>query len=334
MKKIYFLLLAIVPVILCAQPTINNMMVMPIGSSYTMLKDSTLGVNSGSSGANQTWNFSSVIPTIPNTARTYLSIDPATAPFIDSFPAANFVINVNNGSQYNYFNNTGNNTFMIGNYDTMPSFTFFQNSQLCYQRPFTYLNTFTDTFSFTYFYVDMHDASGNETVTADAYGTVITPVATYPNCLRIFTVQPINDTDLVDSSIFSYIDYYYAWYDGVHFAPVFEFDSLMIDTSVYYSVRHLSNETSGINEISPNKAIGIVFPNPGKDQFTLCYHLNSSESMLQIKDITGRLVYKETISGNLGNTIIKTSELSNGTYLWEITNNDGIEAKGKLSVLK
>ena len=56
--------------------------------------------------------------------------------------------------------------------------------------------------------------------------------------------------------------------------------------------------------------------------------------MLQIKDVEGRLVHQENISGTFGNSIINTSDFPNGIYLWEITNSEGVQSKGKLAVQK
>jgi type IX secretion system substrate protein len=336
MKKIYLLIMALMPLFVWAQPTISNMFVMPVGSSYTILMDSTLGVSSGGSGANQTWNYGSVIPTIPNNSQTGTSETPSSANFAtDSFPTATIVIN-NANTQYAYYNTIGGGEYMVGLYQPAASlFVYYQNSEQQTQVPITYTNTFTDIFARHYTVSGyMTDGSGSVTATADAYGNITTPVGTYNNCLRIKIHQTDNDTFLFSSTITTTDTYSWLWFDGTHFAPVFRIDSVVSALGGSYTAGHLTNSSAGINEVSQNKIIAMVFPNPSNGQFTFCYNLNSPTAILQIKDLSGRLVYQETISGTIGNKIINTNDLNNGMYIWQIINTEGTQASGKLKVTK
>ena len=78
-----------------------------------------------------------------------------------------------------------------------------------------------------------------------------------------------------------------------------------------------------------------VYPNPNNGSFTI-YDLPPDQSGgiydFKIQDDTGRTVYSKTINSQ-GIETINTS-LTDGIYFWEITSSDGIQAKGKIAVMK
>jgi hypothetical protein len=341
MKKIYILILALMPLFGWAQPTITNMMNLPVGAYYTTLQDSTMGVTSGNTGANRTWNYGAVLARIPNQQITQSSITPATAPYIDSFPTATMVIR-NGTGQYGYYLPSGTNNYLIGNYDSssISIFIHYPNSEQQSASPINYTNTFTDNFSRYYFTVGYKtEGTGTVTATADAWGSLTTPIGTYPNCLRIFIHQTNVDTFLLNNSVTTSNSYSYVWFDAAHFAPLFEIDSVIVTGSFNsnsYGARHLLTETAGIEEVQNDKTFAMVFPNPNNGQFTLAYHLTTPTAVLQIKDITGRMVHSETLSGTFGNAIINSQNFNEATpagiYMWEIISNDGVLSQGKISV--
>ena len=151
-----------------------------------------------------------------------------------------------------------------------------------------------------------------------------------------FEVDTLISISFVDT-IYSYT---YAWFDGVHFAPVFTIDSVINivagNPTTYYSVFHLTSETAGISVVQYPKTVAVAFPNPNDGQFTLSYHLTTPTAILQIKDITGRLVHSETLSESFGNAIINCKSFnetaSGGVYMWEIISNNEVQGQGKISV--
>jgi hypothetical protein len=84
-----------------------------------------------------------------------------------------------------------------------------------------------------------------------------------------------------------------------------------------------------------------LFPNPNDGSFSLSYHLSSQNSQLStlnsqllIIDITGRVVYQQTISSTDGNEIIDASNLNDGIYYWELIADKTVIDKGKIAVQK
>jgi hypothetical protein len=99
-----------------------------------------------------------------------------------------------------------------------------------------------------------------------------------------------------------------------------EIDSIAITTPLITTV-NVSN--SDVNE----KQV-FIYPNPNNGEFTLSYNLTSSNSEFIIKDITGRVVYKQNINGLSGKRIIDVFDLSNDIYFYQLSN-DQETVRGK-----
>lgn len=85
---------------------------------------------------------------------------------------------------------------------------------------------------------------------------------------------------------------------------------------------YLSTPTA-INNIKI-KETGISFyPNPAKDKLTIVFEkANSSNITLNIIDITGKIIYTQTILANNSSKNIDISSLANGAYILQFSNND------------
>ena len=67
----------------------------------------------------------------------------------------------------------------------------------------------------------------------------------------------------------------------------------------------------------------------------MSYHLKENikaATQLRISDVTGRTLYTNVINGLEGKETISLP-LSNGIYFWELINEEGIQAKGKMGIL-
>ena len=102
-------------------------------------------------------------------------------------------------------------------------------------------------------------------------------------------------------------------------------------TGTFSDTAHIINCT-GIGEIQDNNGVQI-YPNPNDGNFTLHYNFNQPNAILNITDLSGRLVSTFEVKGTAGNQIINT-ELSNGIYFWQIVNTKGVTANGKIAITK
>jgi hypothetical protein len=90
----------------------------------------------------------------------------------------------------------------------------------------------------------------------------------------------------------------------------------------------------GIDEVKKDYSYIKVFPNPNNGNFTLYYQLTAAKSILQIVDMTGRIVYNQNLNGFEGTEYINVSDISNGIYFWEVVSGNNIVLKGKIAVEK
>ena len=107
----------------------------------------------------------------------------------------------------------------------------------------------------------------------------------------------------------------------------------------YYKLKQTDfdgkNTTSDLVSVEFNYSnSGTIIPNPNDGNFTLAYHLSTAKALLQVKDITGRLVYSQDINGNDTKETVNISFLSAGIYFWELLTNNDLGSKGKITIVK
>ncbi len=91
--------------------------------------------------------------------------------------------------------------------------------------------------------------------------------------------------------------------------------------------------TTGTNQIKKNDYCAL-FPNPNNGNFTFNYHQSMSNCELQLIDLSGRVVYKQTFIELEGSQTINVSNLDNGIYYWKMVSDNVILSKGKMTIVK
>ena len=194
MRKFYLLTLALLWLgTLTAQISLDADDVPVIGDSFQFSVDTfpTAVGNVGASGADVTWDFSAA-----NTEeiRVESYSDPSNGPNNEDFPTANLLIAI--GGSTNYAQVTDDAVFFqgnvidaLGNGDLVSAV--FEPAQTFFQIPTAFSDTYSDTYGFEVtvdgetFGVDSIriELTGNDMVTVDSWGTIITPDGTF-SCLR------------------------------------------------------------------------------------------------------------------------------------------------------
>jgi len=128
-RTITLFMLALIPAILSAQPTITNAENFSIGTVLTFQQCNSTGVNPGNSGASQTWNFSTL--TSLGTTSIETMVTPASTTHGNLFPTSNLVEQYSNGT-FVYVNATVDSSYLVGN-DKCKSTTAY-NSGLNFKR--------------------------------------------------------------------------------------------------------------------------------------------------------------------------------------------------------
>lgn len=175
------------------------------------------GISPGAAGADVTWDFSDLTTVGAGPSGDYA--DPATTAYASNFPTATLA-EVNTGSII-YYEVTATEMAIVGsvNLGATDLIIDYHNPSTQMQYPFTYNSTFTDEGGRTYATLE---SRLERTVTADAYGTLILPIGTIENTLRVTSVQTLRDT--VPTDPFGYFEQeitLYEWFVEDRRDPVF-----------------------------------------------------------------------------------------------------------------
>ncbi len=338
MKKIFTLLLSVIASAINAQPTLTSANEPTVGTSlhYIFVDSST--AQPGTSGANQTWNFSGVTPNGLSHTDDWVSV--ASTPYAANFPGTNIVqlaTDTAGNPVYLYHNITSSSNELKGmgvDAAATPYIMTYSNPETIKQFPATYNSTLNDNFSglatLTIGPVTVNIyRSGTYSYLVDAYGTLITPAATYPNTLRVKIHQYITDsmvysgvplpTQLVHNISTTYFwsstdagDKLYQFYIG--------YDTIITSTStaITNSVSYLDDVTA-IEENPPYETSNAAtYPNPANDYSTVMLK-NSIDGTAELflYDLKGSLVKKISKGIKAADHFkwkFQISDLAPGTY--------------------
>lgn len=283
MKKFTLFIVSIVATLsMFSQITLNSNINLNIGDTYRYDGyEEVTNIDPGNGGANLEWDFSTITGELFIEGVGAICVNPATTPFADSSAVndANICIrNIDNPEvgpyQYHDNDNSSQNLLAMGFLmQTNNSFTTYTDIFTPLEFPFSYGDSFNDTWELLGFHIDygyyfLRD-SAMSTIEADAYGTITTPLGIFQNALRIKTTT-------IDYSWYRYeaggdwiptgpfTDIEYAWYVPNIKVPVMimtEFDGFPS-----YSVRYLV-EYDFTTRIEDHLNYQIeIFPNPAIDQ--------------------------------------------------------------------
>lgn len=183
---------------LFSQPVLNSSLNFTIGDTYRIDGYYDVPViDPGEPGANKVWDFEEIEGEMFIEGEPAICVDPATTPFADSAAALASQIcaksqNTGELGPYEYFHTTSSfsDARAIGWYEA--GNTSFGD----YDPPYRYLSfplSYGDSYDFNYDYTSYHldlgyyyyRDSGYVQVVADAWGSIITPLGTFPSVLRL-----------------------------------------------------------------------------------------------------------------------------------------------------
>lgn len=286
------------------QPTILDGNNIPASGflSPVSIATSTAG---GSSGANQTWNFSSLSYT---PAGLYTVITPSSSSMASSFPTANFAYTF--GGTTSFFNVSSTKMEVQAYAITAPGSgnDYTPNPRTNLKFPFAYLDTQIDSWQ------KVSSSVSSVTLTYDAYGTLITPSNTYTNVVRVKEDYGLGGVD-------------YQWYILNPLMAIAVFDH---NTNILYHMH-----ATQIAGLAKNKDVSFSFnlyPNPTKDNFVAQLDDFNFQSSLKLNvlNVLGQVTKVITIKSN--KTIVNTSELKEGVYFYQLQDENNTLRTGKIVI--
>lgn len=319
-----------------AQPTIPGSKFFIPGTTMVYVDAGFTTLNTGTPGANQTWDFSG----LTNTGSGYTTQVVATSstPYASSFPNSNAALTDPTQSTVNYtmLNTAGSalefQGFVVDLGTGMTAQMVYSDPQQVFGLPLTYNATITDTYAGSATisappFVITRYHSGTTTSVVDGYGTLIDPTGTYTNVLRVkwrdvytdSTVTTVpGSTPTVTHSIVN--TYFFVDGNGANALDRvrIEIDStddngaLTVETAVWY----LGSVSTGVSTVNPNAAFS-VYPNPAANELNVKTSADINETVTySILDLTGRTIRTfevEMVQG--APATIPVNDLSSGAYL-------------------
>lgn len=338
MKKFTLLFISVFALqALFAQPTLTKNLNFTIGDTYRYdMYIDVANIDPGSGGANLIWDFSTISGGTYVEGDGAICVNPSTSAFGDSAAVANANICIRSEENpdvgpYQYYecNNTSQSLIALGFLGTgNNSFSTFTDILTALEFPFTYGDSFDDTWELLGYHIDggyyfMRDSS-IVTVEADAYGTITTPAGEFQNVLRIKRTT-------IDYSWYNYgsgwiplgasTDIQYEWYAPNIKVPVMIIQEMDWLPGFYY-VRYLVeyNFHSGIEDRVEYHLE--IFPNPTTDRVTI--KTDEMINSVRIYSLMGQqLDVAIPRTGQPHQQTVDLSKYPKGVYLIEVGFEDG-----------
>lgn len=309
------------------------------GNSFEITLLSTKSVSPGPSGSNVLWNLTT-LDTTPDVSLNYTYVPVNSTQCASSYTNANLAYQMPSGSSvlYNYYYLSSASKFeLLGRCELFTAeFLEYNDYYTEMEFPFTYQDNFTDTHSATGSgwlpvapsftianYINNYTVTGTNTVTADGYGTLALPGASFNNILRVETIirKKLFDGNINhQDSIIIYdwqspfkkqslleITYLYTW-DDTTAKPTTPY--IWINYSkLYYTlgIKNFKTENKGV----------VIAPNPSSD-YILVNDFENNRFTVEIINSFGAEVLRKTILKEEDKKI-DVSSMANGAYIIKIS---------------
>lgn len=335
MKKIYILAISILGFqSMNAQITLTASNNNPsVGNSFTQNFYDANTTNPGISGANVTWNFSSLTP---QSTSAGTMVAPSTLSDGSNHPASNIATEDASSGNQTFMFVDGDELSMTGGYSPGAFRDVYTNIRELVKFPITFGNSFNETFSGTSNNIAANqtfDRSGTIAITADGYGDLVLPYGTITNVLRVKTVTLYSDAQ-GGVPFINYQDTSYYWYNTSTNYIIMSWT--VLNTVNFSSIKvgmyldQSSVVTSLGDDFIPNKPI-TIYPNPVvNNQTNILLDKLYENAQLQVIDVTGKIVKTDKIEATSKNLMLKLDGLNKGIYFIQILKDNTLVSSEKL----
>lgn len=344
------ILIALSAALAQAQPILQNNVVANIGDSYQIADADTFGIFQGNAGANQTWNLSALQPLGDTQRVQYHIIDPDGTPYFIHHPSANLATKIDEDTViYVYYRSQPDQLAFSGVSSIVYNQTY-SDPDIRLKFPTIFNGSSLDTFRYTtdYGMGVVFYTEGTRTTTYDGYGTLTTPLGTFPDAMRIKSVAAYTDTVTVVGNvlILNHNELTtYAWLladhpdylAGIYYLKTTNetqipgFDTLLVEFPVIKTASYISETSVGVKDLAPwvegisDMTLG---PVPANDHLALRFRAAQIDKKLQLRltDAFGRILQTQPLDCDLGENEIPLSvgHLPSGNYFLMITDGRGV----------
>jgi hypothetical protein len=271
-----------------------------VGDAYTQLinRDPGISVTQGPAGEDVLWDFSQVSTDKSEPIAIISNND-------DAFEKADILYSQQ--STYSYFTTAQDNFTYMG-FRTSSVTLVHSDGEDQVRFPISYGDSYTDS---AYATLDgfgmVADRKAEVAVTADGWGTLITPDTTYPSALRIQIIRTYEDFyNNISQGVIT--DSIYYWYtDNIAF-PVVTYFSSGEGYEKSKGFNYLAAERTSITEtVTERRDISLVQENEYAELHTDKGRINQP---LLLRDIQGQIYHKSSGPGR-----ISTKNIPSGVYI-------------------
>ena len=277
------------------------------------------------SGASQTWNYSSSVTTSTNTNISTTTYTTASSiPGASMFTGAGANVAATDSSQF--LKSTATSLELVGQMSANGSKMFFTNTMQLMQFPFSYGNSYTDTYAGTFtISVGVVNLNGTIKGNANAYGTVILPSSpsnlSFSNVLRVTTnnTMTIAGTGTLALLTGTSIVTGYTFFKASTKFPFFQMQYTSMNIPAKgsptnnVSIAYDATLPVSVQEISSSTPAVFVFPNPTNDFLNI--QMNKTDyKAIKVMDIQGKIV-RELILSSTPMESINIQDLKSGEYI-------------------
>lgn len=332
MRKLNYLAPALLLILILSNQLLQSQFV--LNSSYNPVTGDTLksksvdtsGIYPGQGGENQTWNFSNAVLLTELFTEIYLV--PSSTPYYNQFPNSNAAsINSNTPPVYHYYLNADTGSFVLG-YVQSPALMSYYNPLPRMLYPMSYLVVLNKS----YYGVSnqgniIKHFRGTRTFTCDGYGTIILPIGTFNNVLRIKTVDDVYDTTFSGGIVVGTsheVVTYQQWYRTGFKFPVFSIVEIIPSQNPAWKVVVIeqSNTPIGIiqlsNKLPAQHRLYENYPNPFNTQTKIKFDIASELFVrITIYEANGRMIetlVNDTLSEGSYAAVWNAGSYASGVY--------------------
>jgi hypothetical protein len=279
--KYSLLLLILLSSVLSAQPVLDSTDIYTANTSYISkyIHYYPFTIDLNITGANSIWDFSNV--TFQDEFyTTYLN--PKGTPGYFNFTESDLCKKTTSHSasgtsnSYSYLKTTSNSLSNEGTFGSIHNVVIYAHSIDIFRFPFTFNSSFTQPMQGTLYQNSgsvsyIYTRSGSQTVICDGYGTLITPLGTYENVLRVKTQQIYTDSCFFNgySIVNDYDRTIYRWVSSQNKGAALL--SIIDDQNDFFA--YVSTLLPvGIEETNEELEFNL-FPNPAKVNYSFNFQL-------------------------------------------------------------
>jgi hypothetical protein len=288
-----------------AQPVLNSGDLSPQWDQQYNFSSGFL--NAGGGGADVVWNYSTFSG---SPAVSYVTVYPQWTAYSKAFSGADYCWSVDGVLLYH--NVTSDRWDYMGGVQD-GEVIHYGDPETMLHFPFTYGDSFTDSFSSAYSFQGIaYERVGEISVEADGYGALSTPSGTYTDVLRIAMVETFTDSSAVGTSTLEIITYnYYQAGIGQYIVShgIINYSDSSGETFTFPFNYVLTDVVADVKEQTTSDLR--VYPNPTSGTMTVELPEHWTSAKVFLMDMAGRMSLQTQVDKT---GVLQLNDLTPGRY--------------------